>query len=54
MALGIMFSPLAQIAWLCVASIGYVSLEKFFSPRPKVKLPQVWVAPLTKQKVYFN
>jgi hypothetical protein len=53
--LGVAYSPLAQIAWLCVASLGYVSLEKLISDRQKkVSLPKVWVAPLTKQKIYFN
>ncbi|HYF03960.1 MAG TPA: hypothetical protein VEC36_11320 [Patescibacteria group bacterium] len=53
--LGVAYSPLAQIVWLCVASLGYVSIEKVFSHRMrKAKVPQVWVAPLTKQKVYFN
>ncbi|MES2767183.1 MAG: hypothetical protein V4642_15010 [Bacteroidota bacterium] len=54
LVLGLVFSPLAQIAWLCVGSIGYVSLERFFSQKPKIKTPQAWVGPLTKQHIYFN
>ena len=53
--LGVFYSPIAQIAWLFVGSIGYTSLESIFTSKmKKAKTPLVWVAPLTKQKIYFN